>query len=267
VPRLRGSFLYIPNEQRCLGRADASWIVVRGIMGCSAVSIGGHLVSRPREPVGLGGLPRLGSRRARIGDTLVAAVGARKLEPGAAYSAAELADQLGASAEAVQEVMTDLAAEGLVEPIGSGGFRISAPTVAELREMIELRLLIEIPAVRKVADQGVSDSELAVLERLAGATIASARRDDMLGYINADLAFHLYLLGLAGHGQLVEVVRILRSRSRLHGLRDKDSVAFMVESADEHLELVNLLADGRASAADDLLRRHISRIAADWPAG
>jgi DNA-binding GntR family transcriptional regulator len=222
-------------------------------------------MSRPHDPVDLGELPRLEGRRVRIGDALVAAVGAGRLKPGAAYSAAALASQLGVSAEAVYGVMIDLAAEGLVEPTGSGGFRISAPTIAELREMIELRLLIEIPAVRKVTDRGVSDSELAVLDRLAGATMASARQDDMLGYINADLAFHLYLLDMAGNNQLVEVVRILRSRSRLHGLRDKDSAAFMAESADEHLELVGLLADGRASAADDLLRRHISRIAAGWP--
>jgi DNA-binding GntR family transcriptional regulator len=138
--------------------------------------------------------------------------------------------------------------------------------VAELREMIELRLLVEIPAVRKVADQGVSDSELAALQRLAAATMACARDGDILGYINADLAFHLYLLELAGNRQLVEVVRVLRSRSRLYGLRDSDFARFMRQNAREHLDLVGLIADGRVSAIDDLLRRHLSAIAAGWPA-
>jgi DNA-binding GntR family transcriptional regulator len=224
-------------------------------------------LSHPQEPAGPGELPRLGSRRACIGDTLVAAVGAGKLEPGTAYSAVTLARQLGVSVGAVHEAMVDLAAEGLVEPVGGNAFRVSAPTIAELREMIELRLLVEIPAVRKVADRGVSDSELAALERLARATMAPARRDDILGYINADLAFHLYLLQLAGNQQLVEVVRILRSRSRLHGLRDEDSAPFMLQSAREHLHLVNLLAEGRVSAVDDLLRGHLSGITASWPAG
>ena len=75
----------------------------------------------PRE------LPRL-SRRARLGDTLVAALGAKTLEPGAAYSPAALADQLGVPPESVHETMIDLAAEGLAEPTGNGEFRISAPT-------------------------------------------------------------------------------------------------------------------------------------------
>jgi len=134
------------------------------------------------------------------------------------------------------------------------------------REMIELRLLMEIPAVRKVTEQGVSDSELDALERLAAATMAPARDGDILGYINADLAFHLYLLELPGNKQLVEVVRVLRYRSRLHGLRDSDSARFMRQDAREHRDLVNLLAEGRASAVDDLLRRHLSAIATDWPA-
>ena len=132
--------------------------------------------------------------------------------------------------------------------------------VAELREMIELRLLMEIPAVRKVTEQGVSDSELDALERLAAATMAPARDGDIPGYINADLTFHLYLLELAGYQQLVEVVRVLRSRSRLHGLRDSDFARFMRQNAREHLDLVDLLAEGRASAVDDLLRRHLSAI-------
>lgn len=219
-----------------------------------------------REEPGGGQLPGLGGRRARIGDRLVAAAGAGKLEPGMTYSVADLANQLAVSAEAVYRAMIDLGAEGLAEPIGCDGFRISAPTMAELREMIELRLLLEIPAVRKVADQGVSDSELAALERLAAATLAPARDGDLLGYINADMAFHLYLLDLAGNQELVEVVRVLRSRSRLHGLRDSESARFMLQNAREHLDLVSLLAESRVSAVDDLLRHHLSAITAGWPA-
>lgn len=219
-----------------------------------------------REEPGGGQLPGLGSRRARIGDMLVAAVGAGKLEPGMTYSAMDLASQLGVSAEAVNQAVIDLGAEGLAEPTGAGGFRISAPTVAELREMIELRLLLEIPAVRKVADQGMSDPELAALERLATATLVPARDGDILGYINADMTFHLYLLDQAGNQELVEVVRVLRSRSRLHGLRDSESAGFMRQNAREHLDLVGLIAEGRVNAVDDLLRRHLSAITAGWPA-
>ena len=201
-----------------------------------------------------------------IGDTLVAAVGARKLEPGVRYKDADLAAQLGVSSKAVSVAMHDLAVEGLVDPVKDGWFQISAPTVAELREMIELRLLIEVPAVRKVADHGLNDQEQSIARRLARVTMRTAREDNVLGYIKADMAFHLYLLDLAGNRQLVDVVRILRSRSRLHGLDDSDHERFMARNAAEHAELVNLVATGDASAAGDLLRHHIARITEDWPA-
>jgi DNA-binding GntR family transcriptional regulator len=217
------------------------------------------------EPGSTAQVPRLGGRRARIADTLVAAVGARKLEPGAVYSAAALVRELGVSGEAFDEVMMDLAAEGLLEPGDDGGFRVSAPSVAELRDMIELRLLIEIPTVRQVTYQGVSDAQLSRLRRAVEATQVSARDGDILGYINADMSFHLQLLDLAGNTQLTELVRILRSRSRLHGLREEDGIPFMTTNADEHRELVSMIADGRSSDVDDLLRLHISRIAAGWP--
>jgi DNA-binding GntR family transcriptional regulator len=223
------------------------------------------MMNHIQEPGSTAHVPTLGGRRARIADTLVAAVGARKLEPGAVYSAAALVQELGVSAEAFHEVMMDLAAEGLLEPGNGGEFRVSAPTVAELRDMIELRILIEIPAVRKVTYQGVSDAQLSQLRRAAQATQVPARRGDILGYINADMSFHLHLLDLAGNTQLTELVRILRSRSRLHGLREEDGIPFMTANADEHLELVSMIADGRSSDVDDLLRLHLSRIAAGWP--
>ena len=77
------------------------------------------------------------------------------------------------------------------------------------REMIELRLLMEIPAVRKVTEQGVSDSELDALERLAAATMAPARDGDIPGYINADLdsapgaAKPAHVHGRPAHGEPV----------------------------------------------------------------
>jgi DNA-binding GntR family transcriptional regulator len=74
------------------------------------------------------------------------------------------------------------------------------------------------------------------------------------------------LRDLAGNQQLVEVVRSLRSRSRLEGLRDSDSSRFILQNAREHLELVSLLADGRVTAVGDLFRRHLSGITAGWPA-
>ena len=123
-------------------------------------------------------------------------------------------------------------------------------------DLTELLELIELPALRKLADRGMSDQELALLRKLAGATMRSARSGDVLGYLRADMIFHLYLLELTGDPALSEIARILLAPAPICAPRVQD---LMAREAREHRELVEMLADEMISAADDLLRRHLSR--------
>jgi DNA-binding GntR family transcriptional regulator len=130
------------------------------------------------------------------------------------------------------------------------------------RDLTELRLLVELPALRKLADRGLSDQELAVVRKLADATMRSARRGDVLGYLRADMIFHLYLLELTGDPVLSEVTRLLLAPGAVPAPRIEESAHLVTVGAREHCELVDMLADEMVNAADDLLRRHVSRL---WP--
>jgi len=134
------------------------------------------------------------------------------------------------------------------------------------RDLIELRLLVELPAVRKLADRGLSDQELAVVRKLADATMRSARSGDVLGYLRADMVFHLYLLELTGDPALSEVARLLLARGPMPAPRIEESGHLMIAGALEHCELVNMLTDEMVNAADDLLRHHVSRLWLGQPA-
>ena len=134
------------------------------------------------------------------------------------------------------------------------------------RDLTELRLLVELPALRNFADRGLSDQELAVVRKLADATMRSARSGDVLGYLRADMLFHLYLLELTGDPALSEVARLLLAPGAMSAPRIEDSGHVMTAGALEHCELVNMLADDMVNAADDLLRYHVSRLWVDRPA-
>jgi DNA-binding GntR family transcriptional regulator len=119
----------------------------------------------------------------------------------------------------------------------------------------ELRLLAELPAVRRLADRGLSDEEHALARKLADATLRAARDGDVPGYVRADMAFHLGLLGLTADRALSQMAQVLLTaapKAELPGY-------LMTLEAREHRELAGLLADGMMSAADHLLRLHISR--------
>jgi DNA-binding GntR family transcriptional regulator len=138
-----------------------------------------------------------------------------------------------------------------------GAAAVSA--AAQSQNLTELRLLVELHALRKLAGRGLSDSELAVSRKLADATMRPARSGDVLGYLHADMVFHLYLWELTGDPAVSEVARLLLAPDPRHAPRVAESRHLMTAGAREHRALVNLLADDLAGAADDLLRHHISR--------
>lgn len=105
------------------------------------------------------------------------------------------------------------------------------------------------------------------LERLrpqAEEIVAAARKHDLIGYLEADRQFHLDLLGLAGNARLVDVVSDLRKRSRLYGLNRLDERGELTSSAEEHLELLDLMLAGDAEAAEACMTRHLSHVRSLW---
>ncbi len=69
------------------------------------------------------------------------------------YSAAGLAKQLGISLSPVREAMMALVTEGTVEAVPNRGFRLVPITEADLEEIIRIRVLLAVPAVRQLCDR------------------------------------------------------------------------------------------------------------------
>jgi len=131
----------------------------------------------------------------------------------------------------------------------------------QAQDLTDFRLLIELPAVRRLADRGLSDQELALVQKVADATTRAARSRDVPGYLRADMVFHLCLLELIRDPVLSEVARFLLTPDRTCTAEVSDCL--MAREAREHSELVGLLADGMVSPADHLLRLHLSRLSAN----
>jgi DNA-binding GntR family transcriptional regulator len=211
-------------------------------------------------------LPALGARRnvrEQVAEALRAAMVAGEMRPGVVYSAPVLAARFGVSATPVREAMLDLAKEGLVTAVRNKGFRVTALSDRDLDEITEVRELIEVPTVQAIADS-VAAEKVGALRPLAEAIVTAAESRDVLGYIEADHAFHLELLGLAGNAHLVEVVQDLRHRSRLYGVPALAERGGLVPSAREHLELLDAIAGGDGPAAAALMRHHLRHVRGIW---
>jgi DNA-binding GntR family transcriptional regulator len=205
--------------------------------------------------------------RDEIVETLRAAVISGQLKANQVYSAPILAEQFGVSPTPVREAMIQLAHDGLMESVRNKGFRVRQPSDEELDELAELRMLIEVPTVRRIAEMGVADEMLSELRELARSIERAATDNDVIAHVALDLDYHCTLLALAGNKQLVELVRSFKTRSRITGLPDLAGDGRLVHSAHEHTEILDMIAAGDADGAERLMRKHIGHVRGIWAEG
>nr|WP_262387308.1 GntR family transcriptional regulator [Streptomyces sp. TRM49041] len=205
--------------------------------------------------------PRLVQRhsvRGQVLEALRAALLGGDLAPGEVYSAPALGMRLGVSATPVREAMQQLAIEGAVEVVPNRGFRVIVRTARELAELAEVRAMLEIPVMLRLA-RTVPSARWAELRPLAEATAAAAARGDLATYGEADRAFHRALLGLAGNEQLVAVADDLHRRSQWPLVSPPATRrADLVADAAEHSALLDALVAGDLAVVQSLVSEHFT---------
>ncbi|WP_327303787.1 GntR family transcriptional regulator [Streptomyces sp. NBC_01298] len=196
------------------------------------------------------------SVRGQVLDALRAALLAGELEPGEIYSGPALGERFGVSATPVREAMQQLALEGVVECLPNRGFRVLTRTPGELAELAEVRALLEVPVMLRLARTVPAGAWAAVVPAAAEAEAAAAA-GDAARYADADRAFHRAVLGLAGNAQLLLVAEDLHRRSQwpLPGPR-RVRRAELVADAAEHCAVVAALSLGDVGVAESLIRAH-----------
>lgn len=203
------------------------------------------------------------SLRGRIGESLSAAIISGELAPGSLVSVPTLAAQFEVSATPVREAMLDLAQRGFVEPVRNKGFRVTTVSLEALSEIIEVRQLLEAPAMRTLAGQ-MSTEELAPWRELAADITHHAEHGELASFIETDREFHLGLIGLHGNSRLVGMVRELRSQTRMVNLSKMTDSPELAQSAREHHEMLDLIESGEGERLEELTVSHLAHVVAWW---
>lgn len=199
--------------------------------------------------------------RERCVHALRAQIVAGKLKPGELHSIGSVAEQLGVSVTPVREALLDLVREELVEIVRNRGFRVITLTDTDLDDLFEMRLLLEVPVVEKVAR---TKPDMSTLRSLAAQTKSCAINGDMVGFVASDRDLHLGILELGGNPRLTKLVGLLRDQTRLYGLENISGSQSFLDSAEEHDQLLDLIGAGEASAAAALMRRHLRHTRGLW---
>ncbi|MFD3973567.1 GntR family transcriptional regulator [Streptomyces cyaneofuscatus] len=235
-------------EQMCVGRpqdADRAGGVDR--------ARGEHTHSEPPAPRVI-----RHSVRGQILAALRAALVDGELTPGQVYSAPVLGARFGVSATPVREAMQQLATEGAVEVVPNRGFRVSERGPRELAELAEVRALIEVPVMLRLA-RTVPAERWCALRPLADATVTAAAVGDRASYAECDRAFHRAVLTLAGNEQLVTIADELHRRSQWPLVAGPATRrADLLADAAEHTALLDALIAQDLAVVQALVREHFT---------
>lgn len=189
-----------------------------------------------------------------------------KMAPDGLYSAPKIASDLNVSATPVREALLDLAREGLLRPVRNRGFQVVIMTPKEHDDVFKIRLLLEVPSIHEIAKSSPTADQMKGLYDLASAARRFAHEGDLIAYLNADRQFHISLIDLLGNKPLTGLVASLRDRVRLLGLANSSAKLHIVQSADEHFDLLDRIAANDAEGATAIIGRHLKRSRDVWGA-
>ena len=203
---------------------------------------------RPVESVALGDQTLDSIRRAIISGELAA---------GEPLRDRQLAEALGVSRTPVREALHRLEAAGLVRPRGRAGWEVAAFTEQDVRELFQVRRLIE-PQGLDVLAKDPDSPAVARLGSFFDAFSHPVQTSDFPDYMRRDNDFHLLIVESIGNSRLQRFYAVLEKqidRGR-HFLTPAEGRAD--ENLDEHLAITNAVADRDFERARAELLRHLN---------
>ena len=177
-----------------------------------------------------------------------------ELEPGARLYEGKIAQDFNISRNPVREAMLWLEARGLVYVIPRRGTYVARVDVQELRQIEEVRGVVEALAAERAAQRRTSD-DLEQLRECIARGIAHKRAGDNLAAAEAHREFHETLGRTAGNDVLTGVLRSLRQQAELTFLVLQDERRTTWE---DHQAIFDAIEARDSALAARLMREHIA---------
>lgn len=192
----------------------------------------------------------------RVVATLRTAIFSGQLAPGQPLRELHLARDLGVSQATIREALGQLERFGLVVRTPNIGTQVTRLSWQEVRERVELRMLLEERALLQAAPRMDTAAFAALSARLEALTDAIGR-NDYFEEAQADLAFHRFIWEQSGNRTLYHTldqlaVPLFAFVSILRGAH-REKLTDVVQS---HEGIVQALRSGDPGTIREALRQH-----------
>jgi DNA-binding GntR family transcriptional regulator len=192
------------------------------------------------------------------------------LAPGEELREGALTESSGFGRTPVREALRRLVQEGFVEVRPRQGYRVAVVTLASVRDLFEMRLLLE-PAAAELAAIRASQEDLAALHDLAHESYVPGDPNSYERFLERNREFHVRVAKAAGNERLASTLRVLLEEMQRLFFISLSGDGTAVELVHEHHELHDALLARDAARARlvviDQIEASRSRVMAGLLAG
>jgi len=189
----------------------------------------------------------------QVADALRLAIFRGDLSPGQAIPQEEIAERFGVSRIPVRDAMNQLQEEGLLNVIASKGSFVANPSPEEIHETYEIRILLELEALRLAFRRHDSET-LNLAERYLRA-FELETDPTRLGQL--DREFHGALYAPADRKQLFALINSLRTVSNQNYYREMSMPSHLQQCRAAHRKILENCRKKKLQEAKRLLRCHL----------
>ena len=200
-----------------------------------------------------------GNKKAMVYERLRRSIIEGELRPGLPINEADFAREHSVSKTPIREALRQLERDGLVENVPGRGSTISHIRPQDIREVFELREIIETGAAKRAARLGENEELAGKREecrRLLESEQASGKYVQEWGSWED---VHLCIVQALGNQMLVDVYSGLLDR--IHRIRSHYGQRFtqrrLHEILTEHTAILNAIVDGDSAGAERMVQQHL----------
>ena len=182
------------------------------------------------------------------------------LKPGTELSFTNLKPLYNVSISPIRDALKRLQTEGLVDIRPQSGTSVSLIDMAKVRDERFTRLYLELGAVEKAFDRGISEQLIMQWEdSLNKQNLAFAARDTA-AFLDLDNRMHRLIFEACGHQLVFD--SMLSTSGNYHRVR---MVSYLFDeifsnAIEQHKEILDALKSGEKEAVLALERKHISKM-------
>lgn len=196
-------------------------------------SLAEQIASSIRDAIAQGGIPP----------------GARLIEPA-------LAAEMGTSRAPVREAIAELEREGLVVKEANRGARVAALSEQTVREVAEVRGLLEGAAASLAATERTA-ADLEALEATAAGMEEAARRGEYGRLVELDYQFHAWICRASGRRTLYEAWLAISGKVRLYLAATNLVYPSQQEIAQGHRAILDAIRTRNPRRANRAMQAHL----------